>query len=253
MKDEKKVSIFAPFPRDFSNESPLEISITIFFASSTSHWSIENYREIVGARKKRKKCDQASKQQFESAIVRLLVILFVPVLTPLLCRTQAVWWMSRFGIQFFSSFHTLVQCYTDTLCFILILGDQVFVMIVCVVAVFFFSPFASKRPRFSSLFFVGYCLFFRRLCIGCLLHLNIVAHNLHVVYCQFYACSLYRRAIAHCSATHNLCVLPVCFGVAEYIQYFFSVVHSLFVAPVMYSQHQSTSSCLISVSVFFLC
>lgn len=86
---------------------------------------------------------------------------------------------------------------------------------------FFFSPFASKRPRFSSLFFVGYCLFFRRLCIGCLLHLNIVAHNLHVVYCQFYACSLYRRAIAHCSATHNLCVLPVCFGVAEYIQYFF--------------------------------
>lgn len=253
MKDEKKVSIFCPISKrffkwisigDFDNHFFCELNFTLIHRKfSWNCWSTKEEKKVwPSVQTAVWKCNSEVIGNFICSSFNTFALSHTSCV-----MNEPVW------NSFFSFLPQSCTMYTDTLCFHSDLGRSSFYYDRVRCRCFFFSPFASKRPRFSSLFFVGYCLFFRRLCIGCLLHLNIVAHNLHVVYCQFYACSLYRRAIAHCSATHNLCVLPVCFGVAEYIQYFFSVVHSLFVAPVMYSQHQSTSSCLISVSVFFLC
>lgn len=111
------------------------------------------------------------------------------------------------------------------------------------------SPFLqTKRPALWCWVFVWLVVFVA--CNDCLLHLNIVAHNLHVVYCQF--C---RRAFtAHCSVAHNLCVLARLLWCRCDVVV---VVVSCSLFPlVMYSQHPIDFKLLdfgIFLSLFFKC
>lgn len=126
--------------------------------------------------------------------MRWLVIVFGPVLTPLLCRTQAVWWMSRFECSVI-----LLQ----TLYFIVILGDRVLCWMHLVLLLLFFLWFCIESVAFGAIFVVEFVFFSRSVSFfvfnvaDCWLHLNIVAHNLHVVYCQFYACSRCCGVLSH--------------------------------------------------------
>lgn len=71
----------------------------------------------------------------------------------------------------------------------------------CAVGCCLSSGFASNRlllVLFSLLsFFSRTVSFFVFNVADCWLHLNIVAHNLHVVYCQFYACSRCCGVLSH--------------------------------------------------------
>lgn len=127
-------------------------------------------------------------------------------------HTSCAWWMGRF---------LCVCVYIQTVCFILILGDRVLFG-----ALVLFFSYSVSFPldwsgRFGATFVlafvISFCVFSRT---RCLLHLNIVAHNLHVVFCQFYACSL-------CCAAQprNLC------GFSAFV---FGVL-LFYLLPVMYS------------------
>lgn len=142
--------------------------------------------------------------------MRLFAISFGPVLTPLLCCAHKLCdeWAGLLLLLLFS-FPLFLWLFANTMCFILNLGDRVWLRcgVFQLCFLFFSRRFCLVRGR--ALLLLPFGLF--PLVLLCLLHLNIVAHNLHVVYCQFYACSLRRGA-----QPRNLCVLQVFFSVLSF-------------------------------------
>lgn len=129
--------------------------------------------------------------------MRWLVIVFGPVLTPLLCRTQAVWWMSRF----------FVLCFCCRLCILLwSWAIEFYAICWCCCLTLFILSFCIEAVAlvlcslsFLSLFFVRWLLIAFKYCRTqsscCLLSILCVL------------------ALPRCAQPRNLCVLPVCFGV----------------------------------------
>lgn len=196
-----------------SHESNLSIDIAIFFVTTfflQFKWffpPIELKKVIFHCKSqecceniiRKTVCSLKNKQKFESAIVRWLVIVFGPVLTPLLCRTQAVWWMSRFFVLCVFVADFVFYCDLGRSSFTLFAG--VVVAWVCLS-----SRFASKRLLwcyvrwvFSLFFFVRWLLIAFKYCRTqsscCLLSILCVL------------------ALPRCAQPRNLCALPVCFGV----------------------------------------
>lgn len=139
--------------------------------------------------------------------MRWLVIVFGPVLTPLLCRTQAVWWMSRFECS--GVFVADFVFYCD-------LGRSSFMLNAFGVVVVVVFPLVLHRIGCFWCYFRCWVCFFFALCLflcfqRCWL---LIAFK----YCRTQSsCCLLSilcvLALLRCAQPRNLCVLHVCFGV----------------------------------------
>lgn len=160
MKDEKKVSIFCPISKrffkwisigDFDNHFFCELNFTLIHRKfSWNCWSTKEEKKVwPSVQTAVWKCNSEVIGNFICSSFNTFALSHTSCV-----MNEPVW------NSFFSFLPQSCTMYTDTLCFILILGDQVFIMIVCVVAVFSSLPLHRSGRALVHCFLLVTAYFF---------------------------------------------------------------------------------------------